>query len=170
MPKLSPAIRIQEVLWCNNGITATLLLNIFGRISFSLFLVHGFMTGIYGHTSITHPFYCVSCFTALHITDYDKKCHAQNILLLNTVNLILVNSKYCSIIPENMTTYEVVSECSQTVIVVLPKTYRITPPYNTVLWTCIVLHICFFDFVFCFVCDGWQNRSTCLHQVLRETR
>jgi hypothetical protein len=22
--------------------------------------------------------------------------------------------------------------------------------------------------VFCFVCDGWQNRATCLHQVLRE--
>jgi hypothetical protein len=66
--------------------------------------------------SITHPFYYVSYFTALHIAEYDKKYHAQNILLLNSVNLILVNSKYCSVIPENMTTYEVVSKRSQTVI------------------------------------------------------
>jgi hypothetical protein len=26
----------------------------------------------------------------------------------------------------------------------------------------------FFHFVFIFVCDDWQNRATCLHQVLRE--
>jgi hypothetical protein len=34
----------------------------------------------------------------------------------------------------------------------------------------LFLHKCFFDFVFHFVCDGWQNRATCLHQVLREAR
>jgi hypothetical protein len=29
----------------------------------------------------------------------------------------------------------------------------------------LFLHEYFFDFVFHFVCDGWQNRATCLHQV-----
>jgi hypothetical protein len=33
----------------------------------------------------------------------------------------------------------------------------------------LFLHGCFFDFVFRFVYDGWQNRATCLHQVLRES-
>jgi hypothetical protein len=40
--------------------------------------------------------------------------------LLNTVNLVLVNSKYWSIIHENTTTYEVVSESSWTAIAVIP--------------------------------------------------
>jgi hypothetical protein len=30
------------------------------------------------------------------------------------------------------------------------------------------LQECFSDFEFRFVCDGWQNQATCLHQVLRE--
>jgi hypothetical protein len=34
----------------------------------------------------------------------------------------------------------------------------------------LLLHECFFDIVFRFVCDGWQNRATCLHQVLREAQ
>jgi hypothetical protein len=33
----------------------------------------------------------------------------------------------------------------------------------------LFLHECFSTFL-CFVCDGWQNRATCLHQVLREAR
>jgi hypothetical protein len=32
------------------------------------------------------------------------------------------------------------------------------------------LHECFFDFMFCFICDRWQNQVTCLHQVLREAQ
>jgi hypothetical protein len=32
------------------------------------------------------------------------------------------------------------------------------------------LHKCFFDLVFHFVCDGWQNRAKCLHKVLHEAR
>jgi hypothetical protein len=28
----------------------------------------------------------------------------------------------------------------------------------------------FFDFMFCLVCNGWQNRAMCLHQVLCEAR
>jgi hypothetical protein len=32
----------------------------------------------------------------------------------------------------------------------------------------LFLHECFSDFTFCFVCDGWQNRATYLHHVLRE--
>jgi hypothetical protein len=32
----------------------------------------------------------------------------------------------------------------------------------------LILHECFFYFVFRFVCDGWQNRATCLHQVFCE--
>jgi hypothetical protein len=32
----------------------------------------------------------------------------------------------------------------------------------------LFLHECFFDFVFRFVRDGWQNRATYLHQVLHE--
>jgi hypothetical protein len=31
----------------------------------------------------------------------------------------------------------------------------------------LLLHKCFFDIVFHFVCDGWKNRATCLHQILR---
>jgi hypothetical protein len=34
----------------------------------------------------------------------------------------------------------------------------------------LFLHECFFDFVFRFVCDGRQNRATCLHQILPEAR
>jgi hypothetical protein len=33
----------------------------------------------------------------------------------------------------------------------------------------LFLHECFFDFVFCFVCDRWQNRAICPLQVLGET-
>jgi hypothetical protein len=32
----------------------------------------------------------------------------------------------------------------------------------------LFLHECFLNFVFRFVCDGWQNLATCLHPVLRE--
>jgi hypothetical protein len=32
----------------------------------------------------------------------------------------------------------------------------------------LFLHECFFKFLFRFVCDGWQNRATCLHQFLHE--
>jgi hypothetical protein len=34
----------------------------------------------------------------------------------------------------------------------------------------LFLHKCFFNFVFCFVCEGWQNRAMCLHQVLCEAQ
>jgi hypothetical protein len=34
----------------------------------------------------------------------------------------------------------------------------------------LILHECFFDSVFRFICDGWQNWAKCLHQVLREAR
>jgi hypothetical protein len=34
----------------------------------------------------------------------------------------------------------------------------------------LLLHESFFNFVFCFVCDGWQNQAACLHQVLHEAR
>jgi hypothetical protein len=34
----------------------------------------------------------------------------------------------------------------------------------------LFLYECFFDFMFRFVCDGWQNRAMCLHQVLCEAR
>jgi hypothetical protein len=34
----------------------------------------------------------------------------------------------------------------------------------------LFLHECFFDFVFRFFCDRWQNRAICLRQVLREAR
>jgi hypothetical protein len=32
----------------------------------------------------------------------------------------------------------------------------------------LFLHECFSDFIFCFVCDGWQNQATCLQQFLCE--
>jgi hypothetical protein len=32
----------------------------------------------------------------------------------------------------------------------------------------LFLHNCIFDLMFRFACDGWQNRATCLHQVLHE--
>jgi hypothetical protein len=34
----------------------------------------------------------------------------------------------------------------------------------------LFLHEYFFDFMFCFVCDGWQNQAMCWHQVLHEGR
>jgi hypothetical protein len=78
--------------------------------------------------------------------------------------------------------YEVVSESSQTVIVVpahwkkmreeatvtLLKTYCISLPCHTALSTCTVFMRVLSDFMFRFLCDKWQNRATCLHQVLRE--
>jgi hypothetical protein len=52
--------------------------------------------------------------------------------------------------------------------VTLPKAYCITLPVDTALWTSIVFTRVHFYFVFRFVCDGWQNRVMCLHQVLCE--
>jgi hypothetical protein len=34
----------------------------------------------------------------------------------------------------------------------------------------LFLHKCFFDFMFHFFCDGWQNWTVCLHQILCEAR
>jgi hypothetical protein len=34
----------------------------------------------------------------------------------------------------------------------------------------LVLHECYFDFMFRFVCDGWKNQAMCLHQVLHEAQ
>jgi hypothetical protein len=81
-------------------------------------------------------------------------------------------------------TYEVLSESSWTVIVVtalvkvdkgrprsdfckpIASVYHVTPGCEHALF----LHKCFFDIMFCFVCNGWQNRATCLHQVLCEAQ
>jgi hypothetical protein len=43
---------------------------------------------------------------------------------------------------------------------------HVTPRCDDALF----LHECFFNFVFRSVTDGWQNRATCLHQVLHEAR
>jgi hypothetical protein len=41
--------------------------------------------------------------------------------------------------------------------VILLEAYYISLPHYTLLWTCIVFTRGIFYFVFCFVCDGWQN-------------
>jgi hypothetical protein len=46
----------------------------------------------------------------------------------------------------------------------IASVHHVTPCSEHTLF----LHECSFDFVFRFVCDGWQNRAMCLHQVLRE--
>jgi hypothetical protein len=52
--------------------------------------------------------------------------------------------------------------------VTLPKAYCISLPCDPRCEHALLLYECFFDFVFRFACDGWQNRAMCLHQVLRE--
>jgi hypothetical protein len=44
--------------------------------------------------------------------------------------------------------------------VTILKAYCISLPHDTVLLTRIVLHEFCFDFVFRFICDGWQNQAT----------
>jgi hypothetical protein len=44
-----------------------------------------------------------------------------------------------------------------------PQAYCIGLPRDTALWTRIVFTWVHFDFMFRFVCNGWQNRVTCLH-------
>jgi hypothetical protein len=51
----------------------------------------------------------------------------------------------------------------------LLQAYCISLPRDTVLRTCTVFTWSFFNFMFDFICDGWQNQAMCLHQVLRET-
>jgi hypothetical protein len=34
----------------------------------------------------------------------------------------------------------------------------------------LFLHKCFFNFIICFACDGWQMQTMYLHQVLYEAR
>jgi hypothetical protein len=43
---------------------------------------------------------------------------------------------------------------------------HVTPRYEHALF----LRKCLFDFVFYFVCNGWQNQDMCLHEVLHEAR
>jgi hypothetical protein len=43
----------------------------------------------------------------------------------------------------------------------IPSVCHMTPCYEHALF----LHECFFDLVFCFVCNGWHNGATCLHLV-----
>jgi hypothetical protein len=51
--------------------------------------------------------------------------------------------------------------------VTLPKSVasvcHVTPRCEHALF----LQECFFDFMFRFVCNGWQNQAMCLHQVLK---
>jgi hypothetical protein len=79
--------------------------------------------------------------------------------------------------------YDVLSESSRTITVNClgerldgrPRSHfckpissvcHVTPRCEHVLF----LHECFFNFVFRFVCDGWQNQATYVHQVLREAQ
>jgi hypothetical protein len=75
---------------------------------------------------------------------------------------------------KNIIQYEVVLESSQTVIAVIASVKdderggqgltSESPLHqsarDTALLTHIVLHECFFDFVFHFICDRWQNQAT----------
>jgi hypothetical protein len=82
----------------------------------------------------------------------------------------------------NATCIRGVSESSRTVIVVTasvkdgrPRSHFRKPIASVCHLTpccehALFLYECFFNFVFRFVCNGWQNRATCLHQVLREAR
>jgi hypothetical protein len=77
--------------------------------------------------------------------------------------------------------YQLLSESSQTVTVVTAsvKEDERGGQGHTSASVChmtlrceqtLFLHERFFDFVFNFVCDGWQNRTMRLHQVLPEAR
>jgi hypothetical protein len=81
-------------------------------------------------------------------------------------------------------TYEVVSESSRTTIVVTTSVKEderggqghtsASLLHQAVTWHRAVNMHCFntsvFDFLFRYLCDGRQNRATCLHQVLCEAR
>jgi hypothetical protein len=50
----------------------------------------------------------------------------------------------------------------------LPQVYCISLPHDTTLQTPIVSIGVLSDFLFCFICNGWQNRASCLHHVLQK--
>jgi hypothetical protein len=54
----------------------------------------------------------------------------------------------------------------QVLKVTLPQVYCISLPHDTTLWTHIAFTQALFNFVSCFICDGWQNQELRMHQVL----
>lgn len=122
----------------------------------------------------------VAGFTVFRPTRYKYFYHkcCEN---LNLTQLPTFCAGYDSILYQYHNT-KVTSASSRTIIVVprwkkmrgeVKVTYRlsycINLPCDTALWTRIFfLHECLFDFVFRFVSNGWQNRTTRLHRVLRE--
>jgi hypothetical protein len=53
-----------------------------------------------------------------------------------------------------------------TSVSLLPSACHVTPCCEHALF----LHEWFFDFMFHFVCNGWQNQAMCLHQVLHKAQ
>jgi hypothetical protein len=102
--------------------------------------------------------------------------------LLKPVQLIyyIFTPSYFFNIMYSCRTYKMVSESSRSVIVVTAlvkederggqghasaSLLHQSAMRHRAVEHALFLHECFFNFVFCFVCNRWKNQATCLHQV-----
>jgi hypothetical protein len=134
-------------------------------------------------TAFRHSRNCDACFRTSSwwniVLECSNECAQTSYLMLGKIekfSLEVLPHPQCSLDTALSDCCEMLSESSRLLLlylprwkkmrreakVTLPQASRISVPHDTILWTGIDLHECFLDFMFQFVCNGWQNWATCL--------